>query len=159
MVGIKELMSFSNAVVVAMGEAMLNMGISIPLAWTQMANAFQETAKVLLKETGIEFDGNDVPSILKGAGEALKSTGLIQRFKVLEASDNGYKLDMGECIFAPATMLFQKIAGGDPNFIPPCPMNAIIYSVIQEKLGKSCTISACKFVPEENTRIFTVEVA
>lgn len=158
MIDFRQMTAFTNAVVVALGEVALNTGLSMELATAQMTGAFQGSAKALLKEAGITISGSDVPSILKSAGEALTGVGFVQRFKVLEVTDGKYVLDMGECIFALATVVFQKMSGGDPNFIPPCPMNAIIFSVIQEKLGKDCTITGCEFKPEENTRIFTVEV-
>ena len=42
------------------------------------------------------------------------------------------------------------------NFIPPCPMMAILYGVIEEKAGKVGHVESCEWLPEENTSVFTV---
>ena len=46
-------------------EAMTNMGLDIPLIWTQMANAFQGNAKGMLNELGMNIVSNDVVSVVE----------------------------------------------------------------------------------------------
>ena len=59
----KQLLDISNATVVAMGKSMLNMGLNIPLVWNECAHAFENSAKNLLKDAGLEIEGSDVKSV------------------------------------------------------------------------------------------------
>ncbi|MFX1520345.1 MAG: hypothetical protein ACFFCD_10540, partial [Promethearchaeota archaeon] len=76
-----------------------------------------------------------------------------QRVNILEATDEKLVVDIGECIFATATHILRK---GDPNFIPPCPMLAILQSAIGGTLNKKFRLTACEYKPDENTSIFTL---
>ena len=149
----KGLLDTSNAVVVAVAEAMVNMGLDIPLIWTQMANAFQGNAKPMLSTLGLNIEGSDVKSVVESFVTEIKKTGAVQRCNVVSLSDSELVMDIGECIFAPATTV---IRGGDPNMIPPCPMMAILYAALNEKTGTNCTVTKCEFFPEKNASNFTV---
>ena len=151
----KGLLDASNAVMVAVAQAMTNMGLDIPLVWTQMANAFQGDAKGLLSQVGLNIDGGDVKSIAESFAAEIKKTGAVQRANVLNVSDEEVVIDIGECIFAPATSV---IRGGDPNMIPPCPMMAIFYAAVNEHTGKHCTVTKCEYKPELNASTFTVSL-
>ena len=74
----KGLLDTSNAVMVAVAEAMVNMGLDIPLIWTQMANAFQGDAKGLLNDLGLNIVGNDINSIVESFAEEIKKSGAVQ---------------------------------------------------------------------------------
>ncbi|MFW9807150.1 MAG: hypothetical protein ACFFFK_10520 [Candidatus Thorarchaeota archaeon] len=149
----KGLLDTSNAVVVAVAEAMVNMGLDIPLIWTQMANAFQGNAKPMLSQLGLNIEGNDVKSVVESYVTEIKKTGAVQRCNIVSLSDTELVMDIGECIFAPATTV---IRGGDSNMIPPCPMMAILYAALNEKTGKNCTVTKCQYFPELNASHFTV---
>jgi hypothetical protein len=151
----KGLLDTSNAVMVAVAEAMVNMGLDIPLIWTQMANAFQSDAKGLLGSLGLNIQGNDVASIAESFAIEMKKSGAVQRCNIVSANDNELKVDIGECIFAPATTIIRK---GDNNMIPPCPMMAILYATINEKLGKNCVVTKCEFFANLNASTFTVSL-
>ena len=151
----KQLLDLSNATIVAMGKAMTNMGLSIPLVWNELANSFGNSAKGMLKDAGLEIEGSDVKSIAEDFAKKMKEVGFCQRVNILEATDNKLKVDIGECIFASATKVFR---GTDLNFIPPCPMMAILYGAIEEKAGKTGHVESCEWLPEENTSIFTVNL-
>ncbi|MFW9846056.1 MAG: hypothetical protein ACFFD6_04875 [Candidatus Thorarchaeota archaeon] len=149
----KGLLDTSNAVMVAVAEAMGNMGLDIPLIWTQMANAFQGNAKDLLSQLGLNIEGNDVKSVVESFASEIKNSGAVQRCNIVSLSDDELVMDIGECIFAPATTI---IRGGDANMIPPCPMMAILYAAVNEKTGRHCTVTKCEFHPEVNASDFTV---
>ncbi|MFX1270086.1 MAG: hypothetical protein ACFFAX_00280 [Promethearchaeota archaeon] len=149
------LLDTSNAVMVAVAEAMVNMGLDIPLIWTQMANAFQGDAKDLLSQLGLNIEGNDVRSVVESFASEIKKSGAVQRCNVVSVSDDEVVMDIGECIFAPATTI---IRGGDANMIPPCPMMAILYAALNEKTGKHCTVTKCVFHPELNASDFTLSL-
>ncbi len=149
----KGLLDTSNAVMVAVAEAMVNMGLDIPLIWTQMANAFQGDAKGMLSSLGLNIQGSDVASIAQSFATEIKKSGAVQRCEIISATDDELKVDIGECIFAPATTIIRK---GDANMIPPCPMMAILYATVNEKTGKNCTVTSCQYTPEVNASVFTV---
>ena len=151
----KQLLDASNGIMVAVSEAMTNMGLDIPLIWTQMANAFQGDAKGFLADMGLNIEGSDVTAIANSYAAEMKRVGLTQRVNIVSASDSELVVDIGECIFAPATTV---IRGGDPNMIPPCPMMAILYGIINERTGKHCTVEKCEFQPELNASTFTVSL-
>ena len=151
----KQLLDISNATVVAMGTAMMNMGLNVPLVWNECANVFKSSAKGLLKDAGLEIEGSDVKSITEDFVKKVKETGYCQRANALEVSDEKIVMDLGECIFASATKVFR---GTDLNFIPPCPMMSILYGAIEEKTGKKGFIESCLWKVEENTSIFTVKL-
>ena len=151
----KQLLDTSNAVMVAVAESMVNMGLNIPLIWSQMAEAFRGNAKSMIEQTGLNIVGSDVASIAASFETEMKKMGAVQRVNILTATDTEIVVDIGECIYAPATTI---IRGGDYNMIPPCPMMAILYSVIKEKTGKECIVTKCKFYPELNASTFTVTV-
>lgn len=151
----KQLLDLSNATIVAMGKAMTNMGLSIPLVWNELALTFENSAKGMLTDAGLEIEGSDVKTIAEDFAKKMKEVGYCQRVNILEATDNKLKVDIGECIFASATKVFR---GTDLNFIPPCPMMAILYGAIEEKVGKVGHVESCEWVPDENTSIFTVNL-
>ena len=151
----KGLLVKSNTVMVVMAEAMVNMGLDIDLIWTQMANAYQGDAKEMLSHMGVNIEGKDVQSVTESFAEQIKATGAVQRCNVVSASDDEVVVDIGECIYAPAT---AKLREHHPDDIPPCPFMAILYAGINEHTGKHCHITDVKHTPEHNSNIFTLEV-
>ncbi len=149
----KQLLDMSNATLVAMGTAMINMGLNIPLVWNELANTFEQGAKHMLKDLGLEIEGSDVKSIADDFAKKMLVVGFCQRAIVLEATDTVVKMDLGDCIFGSATKVFR---GTDLNFIPPCPMMAILYGAIERGTGKKGYVESCLWKPEENTSVFTV---
>ncbi len=149
----KQLLDMSNATLVAMGSAMMNMGLNIPLVWNEIANVFGDGAKHMLSDLGLKPEGSDVKSITEDFANKIKEIGFCQRANVIEATDNKVIIDLGECVFGSATKVFR---GTDLNFIPPCPFMSILYSAIEKQTGKKGFIESCLWKPEENTSIFTV---
>ncbi len=150
----KNLLNFTNATVVAMNEAMSQMGLDPSLVWTQMAMAFKNSAKNILADIGLAIKGNDIKSITESFAEQIKKTGLCQRVNILEVNNSKIVLDMGECVLAPATHIIANTKG--ENFIPACPMAAILYSKIEEKTGKNCSLEKFERKLNQNTSIFTI---
>ncbi|MFX1280726.1 MAG: hypothetical protein ACFFA3_15225 [Promethearchaeota archaeon] len=151
----KQLLDMSNATLVAMGEAMINMGLNIPLVWNEIANAYGNSAKSMLNDLGLNIEGSDVKSITEDFTKKIKETGFCQRAIIIEATDDKVVIDLGECIFGSAT---KKFRGTDLNFIPPCPMMGVLYSAIEKHTGKKGFIESCLWKPEENTSVFTVSL-
>lgn len=121
--------------------------------WTRMAKAFETTAKGIMDHAGISLEGSDIPSLANYFAEVIKSIGLCQRVNILEATDNKLVVDIGECAFAPAT---KAVANDDPNFIPPCPMLAMLVDAIDNAINKKLCITSRVYKPAENTSIFTL---
>lgn len=152
----KELMDFSNALVGVTVDALMNMGLNIPLIQNEMANAFTNgKGKDFLKDSGMVLEGDDVKSIANSFTEKIKEVGLCQRAKILDISDDELKIDLGECVLAPVT---KKIRGDDIHKIPPCPMMAILYGEIENKTEKRGKIEKALWKPEQNTTIFTLSL-
>ena len=149
----KQLLDTSNAIMVAVASAMTNMGLNIPLIWSQMAEAFRSDAKSIVDQMGLKIAGSDVASTAESFKAEMLKLGAVQRVNILTANETELVVDIGECIYAPATTI---IRGGDPNMIPPCPMMAILYSAIKENTGKDCVVTKCEFFPELNASTFTV---
>lgn len=155
MANYKQLLDISNATLVAMGKAMINMGLNIPLVWNECANVFENSAKNLLRDAGMVIEGDNVQSIAEDFTKKVKDLGFCQRANILELNDEKLVIDLGECVFASATKVFR---GNDREFIPPCPFMSMLYSTITEKTGKIGYIEACQWKPEQNTSIFTVRL-
>ncbi|MEJ2249823.1 MAG: hypothetical protein P8Y70_05995, partial [Candidatus Lokiarchaeota archaeon] len=151
----KQLLDMSNATLLAMGKSMMNMGLNIPLVWNELAHAYENSAKGILQDTGISIEGDDVKSISEDFAKKLKEVGFCQRVNLLEVNDEKIKIDIGECIFAAAT---KKFRGNDLNFIPPCPMVAILYGAIEKNIGKKGYVEKAQWKPEENTTIFDIKL-
>ncbi len=151
----KQLLDMSNTTLVAMGKTMINMGLNIPLVWNEIANVYGNSAKNMLSDLGMKIEGSDVKSITEDFANKIKGIGFCQRANIIETTDHKVVIDLGECIFGPATKVFR---GDDLNFIPPCPMMSIVYSAIEEKTGKKGYIESCQWKPEENTSIFTIKL-
>ena len=149
----KQLLDTSNAVTVAVPKAMTAMGFDIPLIWTQMAEAFRCNAKSLVDHMDLDIEGSDVASIAASFATEIKKVGAVQRIIIESATDSELVVDIGECVFAPATTIIRN---GDYNMIPPCPMMAILYAAIKDRTGKDCTVTKCEFHPELNASTFTV---
>lgn len=148
----KQLLDFSNATLVAVVQAIRNMGLDIPFGMTAMVGkVFASDAKELLNHAGISLEGSDVPSLANNFAESLKSIGICQRVNILEAADDKLVVDIGECIFAPAT---KKLREKEP--IPPCPMMAILQGAMESSLKKKFHITDYEYKPTENTSIFTM---
>ncbi|MFX1445105.1 MAG: hypothetical protein ACFFHV_16955 [Promethearchaeota archaeon] len=152
----KQLVDFTNALTGVTIESLLDMGLTIPLMWNQMANSFvKDGVKNLLKDSGLEFGGSDIKSITENFVSKIKDVGFCQRANILEISDDKIVIDLGECVLAPIT---KVIRGNDLNKIPPCPMMALLYGAIEEKTGKRGSIEKAEWKPEENTTIFTLQL-
>ncbi|MEJ2277012.1 MAG: hypothetical protein P8Y70_04580 [Candidatus Lokiarchaeota archaeon] len=152
----KELLDFTNALTGVTIESFVDMGLTVPLMWNQMANSFvKDRVQNLLKDSGLNIEGSDVKSITEDFAKKIKETGFCQRANVLEAEDSKVVIDLGECVLAPIT---KVIRGNDLNMIPPCPMMALLYGTIENKTGKRGSIEKAEWKPQENTTIFTLKL-
>ncbi len=156
MANYKQLLDFSNGMTAVFFETFNKMGLSIPLIFNEFSEGFNANdVKEFLQSAGIIIEGTDVKSVTESFAKTMKEVGLCQRVKVLEISDDEVKIDIGECVLGPMTKLFR---GTDLNKIPPCPMMAILNGALAEKAGKRGHVESCKWVPEENTSIFTMKL-
>ena len=151
----KQLLDFSNGFAVSVLEAIEKMGLDLPLVWAQMANSFEHSAKKLVEDAGIKFSGENIQEISDNFAKIMKEVGICQRVNILNVTDDGVEIDIGECAFASCTL---EIRQSYPDSIPPCPMLAILAGNIQGKLGKNAFIESCVWKPELNTSIFKLKL-
>lgn len=151
MVSYKQLIDISNATILSLFKAMKNLGINFDLVWNEMAFTFRD----LLKDTDLLFEGSNVNEIANSFAAKMKEIGLCQRVELEEASDDKIVIDIGDCVFATAC---RSLRGEKFTSQPPCPMIAILYSNINENLGKEGSVTDFKTVPENNTDVFTISL-
>jgi hypothetical protein len=149
----KQLLDTSNVVVAAMAKALENMGLSSPLIISQVAGILNDEAKELAASTGISINGSDVNSITDSFVEEMKKLGAAQRVELVSVGDSEVVIDLGECIFAPAT---KAIRGSDLTMIPPCPFMAVLTAALKAGTGKDFGVTNCDWKPELNTSVFTL---
>ena len=152
----KQLVDFTNALTGVTVESLLDMGLTIPLMWNQMANSFvKDSVQKLLKDSGLVIEGSDIKSITNDFVKKIKETGFCQRANIVEINDNKIIIDLGECVLAPITKILR---GNNLNMIPPCPMMALLYGTIETKTGKKGSIEKAEWKPNLNTTIFTLQL-
>ncbi|MHA1411000.1 MAG: hypothetical protein ACTSUX_04860 [Promethearchaeota archaeon] len=151
MVSYRQLIDISNATILALVKAMKNVGVNEQIIWNEMSFTFRD----LLKDTDLIFSGNDVKSIADSFAAKMKEIGLCQRVNINEANDDKVVIDIGDCVFSTAC---RRLRGEDYMSQPPCPMIAILYSNINENLGKEGYVSDFKTNPQENTDEFTISL-
>ncbi|MHA1902861.1 MAG: hypothetical protein ACXADL_03990 [Candidatus Thorarchaeota archaeon] len=149
----KQLLDASNALIVAVATSMLNMGLEIPLIWTQMSNTFGDEAKSMLDNLNMNVQGNDVKTLAESFTSELQKLGACQIADVVSVSDSEIQLDLGDCVFSSATAVLRA---GDPELIPPCALTAIFASIVKAVTGVDSHIQRCTWVPERNTCSFTI---
>ena len=150
----KQLLDLTNAMTGITVDSLMNMGLNVPLIWNEFAHSFgKDNVKGLIESSGIKLEGNDVKSITESFVKNIKEVGYCQRANIIEIADNKVVIDLGECVLAPIT---KAIRGTDLDKIPPCPFMALLYGTIERKTGKTGSIEAAKWKPEENTTIFTL---
>ncbi len=152
----KDLLTFTNISFGVAVNSLLKMGLNIPLIQNEMAEMFHsDGVKGLMKDVGLEVGGSDVKSITEDFTKKIKEVGFCQRANIIEVSDSKVVLDLGECVLAPITKVLR---GNDINYIPPCPMVAILYGAIEKNTGKTGSVEKAEWKPEENTTIFTINL-
>ena len=152
----KQLLDTSNVVVAGLIKSVLDMGINVPLLHSQMANILNNEAKDLLAHTGVIIEGTDVKSITESFVVEMKKLGATQRAELVSTSDSEVVMDLGECIFAPATLAVRGGRGGDRTIIPPCPFIGMLIAALNVRTDKDFSITKCDWKPELNTSIFTI---
>ncbi len=151
----KQLLDTSNALIVAVAKSMLNMGLEIPLIWTQMSEAFGDEAKSMLDNLNLDVQGSDVKSIVESYAGELQKLGACQMTEVVSVTDSEIQLNLGDCIFSSATAVLRA---GDPELIPPCALTAILASIVKATTGKNSMIERCTWKPEVNACHFTISL-
>lgn len=149
----KQLLDTSNVVVAAMAKALENMGLSSPLIISQVATILNGEVKDLAASTGLNVNGSDVKSVTESFVAEMKKLGAAQRVELVSAGDSEVVMDLGECVFAPAT---KAIRGNDLTMIPPCPFMAVLTAALKAGTGKDFGVTTCEWKPELNTSIFTL---
>jgi hypothetical protein len=149
----KQLMDTSNVVIAAMTKALQNMGLSSPLIISQVADFLNGEVKGLVDSTGIAVEGTDVKSVAESFVTEMKKLGATQRVELVSTGDSEVVIDLGECVFAPAT---KAIRGTDRTMIPPCPFMAVLTAALNAGTGAHFGVTKCEWKPEQNTSIFTL---
>ncbi|MHA2027237.1 MAG: hypothetical protein ACXACG_00350 [Candidatus Thorarchaeota archaeon] len=151
----KQLMDTSNALIVAVANCLMNMGLDGPLIWTQLSEAFGDSAKGMVDDLKLDVSGSDVKTVTESFAAGLKKLGSCQIVNVVSATDTEIQIDLGECVYAPATAVLR---GDNREMIPPCAFTAILASHVSRATGKSCDIQGCMWKPEVNTCSFKIAV-
>lgn len=149
----KQLMDTSNVVVAGLVKSVLNMGINVPLLHSQMASILNHEAKDLVAHTGVNIEGTDVKSVAESFVAEMKKLGATQRVELVSTGDSEVVIDLGECVFAPATL---AVRGNDRTVIPPCPFIGMLIAALNERTGTYFGVTKCEWKPELNTSIFTL---
>ncbi len=143
-----------NGIFIILNEAVANMGIETHLLFSQMAKAYKGKAKNLLaKDLEINITGSDVKSVAESFSEQIKKLGVCQRLNIVEATDEKLVVDIGECVFSQAGLILAKEEGKD--YIPVCPMIAMLEAEIEEVTGKTLQIEKREFDLGHNSCIFS----
>ncbi|MFX1366545.1 MAG: hypothetical protein ACFE9Y_16620 [Promethearchaeota archaeon] len=152
----KQLLDFANVLTGVAVESFVDMGLTVPLMWNQMATSFvKDGVKNILNDSGLDLHGSDVKSITEDFANKIKEVGFCQRANILELSESKVVIDLGECVLAPITKVLR---GTNMEMIPPCPMMALLYGTIEQKTGKRGSIEKAEWKPEQNTTIFTLNL-
>ncbi|MHA1907281.1 MAG: hypothetical protein ACW98Y_08300 [Candidatus Thorarchaeota archaeon] len=150
----KGMVDVSNLIVATMQEAMNNMGLNGDLILAQVKNAIgAESIQNLMVSSGIKIEGTDVTSVLQSWKAAMNELGAAQRCEIVSNGSSEIVVDLGECVFAPATAI---IRGDDKEAIPPCPFIGMLSASLTKATGKVFDLTRCQFKPEMNTSIFTL---
>jgi len=152
----KQLLDTSNVVVAGLVKSVLDMGINVPLLHSQMANILNSDAKDLVAQTGVSIEGTDVKSISESFVSEMLKLGATQRAELVSASDSEVIMDLGECVFAPATIAVRGGIDGDPTIIPPCPFIGMLIAALNSGTDMNFSVSKCEWKPELNTSVFTI---
>jgi len=140
---------------IILNEAIANMGLETHLLFSQMAKAYKGKAKSLLaKDLGIDITGSDVKSVAESFSEQIKKLGVCQRVNIVESTDEKLVVDIGECVFSQASNILAKEEGTD--YIPVCPMIAMLEAEIEEVTGKTLEIEKRDFDLGHNSCIFSI---
>ncbi|MGQ4876564.1 MAG: hypothetical protein ACP6IY_21065 [Promethearchaeia archaeon] len=151
MVSYRQLIDISNATILALYKALNNFGVNFDIVWNELAFTFRG----LLKDSDLIFGGSTVEEIAKNFAEKMKEIGLCQKVDIKEADDNHVSIVIGDCVFSSAC---RQLRGEDYSAQPPCPMIAIMYSNINEALGKEGSITEFKPIHEENSDFFKISL-
>jgi len=149
----RELSNLACATLISVVEAAADMGIDIPLLWNRMTYSMENSLKGILKDANIDFSGNTAESIAKNFADNIKKLGACQRVDLREASNNKIVIALGDCIFNVAAKYLRH---GKNDFIPLCPITAILGGRLEAILDKKVHIEQCEWHPEINSCVFTL---
>lgn len=154
----KTLLDMSNTIVASMGQTMLDMGLDIHLIWDQLGETLITDTIDLTEQTlGPTPDTDDLEELTEGWKELMLDSGLVQRLEILEVEDEQVKIDIGHCVFSPATQHFRDHFD-DPNAIVPCPMMALYDGAIELATNKRSSIESAEFQADTDSTIFTMKL-
>ncbi|MFX0093024.1 MAG: hypothetical protein ACFFBD_14795 [Candidatus Hodarchaeota archaeon] len=156
---LRQFNALSNALIVAMGEAISLLGLNTSLLWPEMVRTMgSEYSKKFLEEISMDkVVGNDLKSIAESFSQIAVKEGLVGKCEVKEASDNKITLEISLCCFLPATLGFIEKHKGEDNFTPPCVICAILGSAILEKTNKLVHLTKAEYKPEISGSLITLE--
>jgi hypothetical protein len=152
----RELVDISNLVISVLQGAMGRMGLSSELILAQVKDHMEsKDIQDTFAQHGLKVDGSDIKSVTDSWVGAVKKIGAAQRVIIEDVGDSKVVVDIGECVFAPAT---QAIRGNDKETIPPCPFIAMLTAALEVNTGKTANVDRCEWKPELNTSIFTISL-
>ena len=131
------------------------MGNTVLVARQLGSIILDERGHLLLEAIGIpKITGTNINEIMSKLGDALKSKEIVRVFDVIESSENGMKIKLGDCILAHAAKM-AKEAGAK---IPLCPLLGIMMGIIKQNTDQDSVIDVYEHIPEENAEIFHIKL-
>jgi hypothetical protein len=150
----REMNAFLNMMMYGFGEALSQL-VDIRLVNQQLAKALlTDKGKMFMQDVGIPvIEDTDLEIVVKKYRDAMKSKKITQRFEILELDKTHAKLDIGQCVFAPATKVFRESG----MKVVPCPIVTLLLGIILRNAGLHGVISDFTYKPETNSTEFTIE--
>ncbi len=113
-----------------------------------------ETGQGFLNTMGFVRPTGDLKTIVDGYAKQFKEMGVTQTFDVVEVSDDKIVLDVGMCVFSSATAAFRQ----QGVKIPPCPIVALLVTLIYDELKMRGVVTDSLYQPEKNSSVFTIQL-
>lgn len=148
-----EMNAFMNMFMYGLGSA-LNELIDMKLVNIQLSKKLlTDKGKLFMKDIGIPvIEDTDVNSITEQYRDALKNKGITQYFEILKVDKEHATLNIGQCVFAPATKMFRDSG----MKIVPCPIVALLLGIIRKNTHLHGTVQDMVYHPETNSTVFCI---
>ncbi len=149
-----EMNAFINMFMYGLGSA-LNELIDMRLVNIQLSKKLlSDKGKLFMQDVGIPvIEDTDVKTIAEKYRDALKNKEITQHFDILEIDEEHAKLNIGQCVFAPATRAFRDSG----MKIVPCPIVTLLLGIIRKNAHLHGTVQDMVYHPETNSSVFTIE--
>lgn len=148
-----EMNAFMNMFMYGLGSA-LNELIDMRLVNIQLSKKLlTDQGKLFMQDIGIPFiEDSDMKSITEQYRDALKNKDITQYFEILELDEEHAKLNIGQCVFAPATKMFRESG----MKIVPCPIVTLLLGIIRKNTHLHGTVQDMVYHPETNSTVFCI---